>query len=495
MKKLISALLAAAMLLSLAACGEAAAAPTGSADTYVFTDDLGREVTAPAHPQRVAAMIGSFADVWCLAGGKDTLVAAADDSWTSFDLGLGEDVVNLGAIKEPSLEALIAAEPDLILASCNTAANLELQDTFEAAGMCVAYFDVQTLDDYLNMLGICTALTGCEENYAEYGEVVRAQADAAIARQTGEAPTVLCIRATGVSCKVKGSRDFVLGEMLADLGCVNIADSDESLLEDLSLEAIIAAEPDYIFVVLQGSDPTDAMETLEQTLLQNPAWSELQAVREGRFYTLEHELYNLKPNARWGEAYEKLADILYPDAGKDRAALCGARGDLPCRLRHEPCARAGEGAARGRGARALLRRGRHGGGADSAVFSAAAHLRLPYRGRGARRLRRGDPGRALQPAGRAQRNRRKRRGRAGRGALLRARALGLCAGAARGLCRRTAERAAGAANCRAHRRGEDNPRPRGRRRLRHTLRGHRRHRHLLARRAERLLRLPHRQPR
>ena len=117
-----------------------------------------------------------------------------------------------------------------------------------------------------------------------------------------------------MSCKVKGSRDFVLGEMLADLGCVNIADSEESLLEDLSLEAIIAAEPDYIFAVLQGSDPTDAMETLEQTLLQNPAWSELRAVREGRFYTLEHELYNLKPNARWGEAYEKLADILYPDA-------------------------------------------------------------------------------------------------------------------------------------------------------------------------------------
>ena len=91
-------------------------------------------------------------------------------------------------------------------------------------------------------------------------------------------------------------------------------DACEVPLETLSLEYIIAAEPDYIFAVLQGSDPTDAMETLEQTLLQNPAWSELRAVRDGRFYTLEHELYNLKPNARWGEAYEKLADILYPDA-------------------------------------------------------------------------------------------------------------------------------------------------------------------------------------
>lgn len=315
MKKLISTLLAACVLLSLAACGAAGTSPQADgAETYVFTDDLGREVTAPAHPERVAAMIGSFADVWCLAGGRDSLVAAADDAWTSFDLGLGADVTNLGAVKEPGLEALIASEPDLILASCNTAANLELLDTFEAAGLCVAYFDVQTLDDYLNMLGICTTLTGCEENYELNGSAVRAQADAAIARQTGEAPTVLCIRATGVSCKVKGSRDFVLGEMLADLGCVNIADSEESLLEDLSLEAIIAAEPDYIFAVLQGSDPTDAMETLEQTLLQNPAWSELRAVREGRFYTLEHELYNLKPNARWGEANEKLADILYPDA-------------------------------------------------------------------------------------------------------------------------------------------------------------------------------------
>ena len=111
---------------------------------------------------------------------------------------------------------------------------------------------------------------------------------------------MLVIRATGVSCKVKASYDSVAGEMLRDLGCVNVADSDAALLESLSLEAVIAAEPDYIFAVLQGSDPERAMETLSETLLSNPAWSGLRAVREGRFYTLEHELYNLKPNARWG---------------------------------------------------------------------------------------------------------------------------------------------------------------------------------------------------
>lgn len=29
---------------------------------------------------------------------------------------------------------------------------------------------------------------------------------------------------------------------------------------------------------------------------------------------MEKELYHLKPNARWGEAYQKVADILYPAA-------------------------------------------------------------------------------------------------------------------------------------------------------------------------------------
>ncbi len=294
---------------ALAPAGGTGQESAGESTVTFFGDDLGREL-AVERPQRVAALIGSFADVWCLAGGGDTLVAAANDAWTSFDLDL-EGVANLGAVKEPNLEVLLAAEPDLILASCNTAANLELLETFEAAGIPVAYFDIQDFDDYLRMLAVCTALTGHSDNYHQYGIRVRGQVEEAIARQDGTAPTVLCLRATGSSCKVKGSMDNVLGEMLADLGCVNIADSDGALLENLSLEAIIQANPDYIFAVLQGADSTAAQATLETALMSNPAWGQLRAVQEGRFYTLDHRLYNLKPNARWGEAYEKLADILY----------------------------------------------------------------------------------------------------------------------------------------------------------------------------------------
>ena len=303
----ILCLLLAAVLLS--GCGQTAQS-SSQAETVDFQDDLGRQVSVP-QPRRVAALIGSFADIWCLAGGKDSLAAAAHDAWTSLDLGLPESVADLGAIKEPSLEALIAAEPDLVLASSKTDADVAMLETLEDMGIPVAYFSVSTFGEYLRMLDICTQLTGQRDSYERYGTALQRQIDGAVAQSDGSRPKVLYVRATGASVKVKNSEDSVLGEMLRDLDCENIADSDTGLLENLSLEAILAADPEYIFVVIQGSDPTDAEANLEKTLLSNPAWQSLTAVKEGRYYVLDSALYNLKPNARWGEAYEKLANILY----------------------------------------------------------------------------------------------------------------------------------------------------------------------------------------
>ena len=306
MKKLICALLALCILFAGCSVME-----SGPREGYTFTDDLGREVTVGSY-QRVACLIGSFADIWYLAGGGDTIVAAANDTWTYFDLPLGEDVVNLGATKELDLEQLIACGPDLVIASCNTALNVELEPTFAEMGLNVVYFDVSTFEDYLRVLKICTEITGCTENYDLFGTAVRAQVDDAIARADGTAPKVLYIRATGSGCKVKNSQGSVLGEMLADLGCVNIADRQGSLLEQLSMELILKEDPDHIFVVMQGSDAEALQKVLDSTLLSDPAWESLTAVREGRVHILDQTLYNLKPNERWGEAYENLADILYP---------------------------------------------------------------------------------------------------------------------------------------------------------------------------------------
>ena len=341
MKRITRLAAALLCLLMLAACGakdtqpEATPAPTPDAQPtatpeaqpdaqqpeetpapawpLTVTDDMGRAVTFEAQPERVAVLIGSFAETWLLAGGE--LIAAPKDAWEDFALELGEDVVNLGSYQKISMEALFDLEADLIIASANTKSQVAFLETLESAKINCLYFDVNGFGDYLRMLKVCTDITGREDLYALNGEAVAAQvdavrADAEKAAAEQGAPRVLLVRTAASGIHAKGYGDTVLGLMLADLGCVNIADGSE-LLDNLSLEKIIEEDPDRIFIVMQGSDTEGAQKTLEENLLSNPAWSGLTAVQEGRVHYMDKQLYHLKPNNRWGLAYEQLEDILY----------------------------------------------------------------------------------------------------------------------------------------------------------------------------------------
>lgn len=277
-----------------------------------FTDALGREVIVD-EPERVAALIGSFADVWYQAGG--TVCASAEDAWDDFEFTMPEDAVNLGMTKEPSLEKLLEAQPDFIIASSKTRANMEMLDTLNATGIPTAYFEINVFDDYLDMLKLCTEITGREDLYEENGLKVQEQIEAVLKKSEErlakeDAPKVLVLVASASSIRAKNSETGVLGEMLSDLGCINIADSDTNLLENLNVEHILKEDPDYIFTVQSGGDTEGTKKALDELFGENSAWSKLTAVKEDRVYHMDKRLYNIKPNARWGEAYENLEDIL-----------------------------------------------------------------------------------------------------------------------------------------------------------------------------------------
>lgn len=297
----------------LSACGEKDGAADGEmakgTASYVFTDDLGREVTVTSY-ERTAALLGSYADMWSLAG--EQVCAAPDDAFEDFDLSLPEGTVNLGETKRLNLELLLSAEPDLVLASTNTSQHLEWQQALEGAGITVAYFDVACFEDYLRMLKICTEITGRPERYEQYGAEVEKKIEEVLERSQGrEALKVLVMRASATSIRAKNSKGNVLGEMVESLGCVNIADSDDSLLENLSIESILLQNPDRILIVQSGDDTEGTKKNLENMFRENPLWGELDAVKNDRLYILDKHLYNLKPNARWAEAYELLEDMLY----------------------------------------------------------------------------------------------------------------------------------------------------------------------------------------
>ena len=317
MRRLFTVLAAAVLLLTACAPGEGdASAPTSSAGveqsaqgTCTFTDSLGNTVELEQPPKRVAALLGSYAETWLLAGGE--VVAVTQDAYDERGLELPEDTVNLGANQQPDLEALFAAEPDLVLLTPDLDGQMGLKDSLAAAGIPAASFKVETFDDYLNMLKICTDLTGRSDLYQKNGLDIQSGIDAAIASvPEGEGPTVLLLRAYSSGVRAKNS-DSIAGAMLKDLGAVNIADSNSGLLEDLQMESILAADPEFIFVTTMGASQEAALKSLDELLHSDPAWQTLTAVKEGRVEVLPKDLFHYKPNARWGESYQMLAELMY----------------------------------------------------------------------------------------------------------------------------------------------------------------------------------------
>lgn len=293
------------LLVILTGC----AAPEASDARLTFTDDLGYSVSLQSW-ERVVSLYGSFAESWMLSGGA--LVGTTEDAVSERGLVLDDNVAIVGSVKQPNLEAIIAAQPDFVILSADTANQVTLHDALSQAHIPHAYYRVDTFSDYLDMLRQFCDMTGRPDLYEQNGLSIKEKIDRVLDAVKGQpASDVLLLRAYSTGVKAKGA-DNLTGFMLRDLGANNIADTD-SLLENLSLEAIVAADPDYIFITVMGADEAAALAYLRQTWGENPAWNGLSAVKNDRVVVLPKGLFHYKPNAEWGESYAYLARILYPE--------------------------------------------------------------------------------------------------------------------------------------------------------------------------------------
>ena len=302
MKKLLLIVLTLLLMLLSGACTDK---PTDNSGTEI-TDSMGNTFYINKNP-RVIACYGSFAHSWLLAGG--TLAGVSDDAVKERKLDIGNAKI-IGSVKEPNVELLVSLNPDYVILSSELTSHLALKGSLESMGIAYGYFSVDTFSDYENMMRQFCNVTGRRDLYEK--NVTKVKAD--IERTLSDIPkitdkTFILMRVFSSGIKVK--TDTQADSMLREMGVINIADQNPSLLKDLSVEAIIREDPDYIFVITMG-DEESALSYLTETLRKNPALKELKAVKNANLHVLPKELFHYKPNNRWNDSYEYLAKILYP---------------------------------------------------------------------------------------------------------------------------------------------------------------------------------------
>lgn len=311
MRKSIGLLALLTALFLLCSCS---AQPISEEKQISFTDSMNHLVSLDKTPETVAVLFSSYAEIWNLAGG--TVSVTVGESVERGFAPLETPLVDDGAGKTIDMELLLAAQPDFVIGSADIDAQVEACGLLRQAEIPAALFRVDTFSDYLSMLKICTQITGDAQAYETHGTAVKEHIDAILAAaqtQQSQQKDILFIRAGSQysATKAKRAPDHFVCIMLDELGAHNIADEAEVLLDGLSLEEILLQDPDHIFLTTMGSE--QAAVSYIGELFSQDGWKDMTAVKQEHYTFLEKELFHFKPNARWAEAYELLAKLLYPE--------------------------------------------------------------------------------------------------------------------------------------------------------------------------------------
>lgn len=283
--------------------------PESSGEYFTFTDSEGEIVELSHKPQKTAVLFSSLAECWIEAGGEVYVTVRE-----SVERGLVKEeteLVDKGAGKTVDTEKLISLEPDFVICSADIASHRDVASALKKAKIPVAMLRMDTFEDYLTILRTLTKITGKTENYEQFGENAKSEIEQIISGGKRENnPKILFVRSGSSysSAKAKKADDNFAAKILEDLGCVNIADKAEVLLDNLSAEVILKENPQYIFVSVMGD--YDNSKAYMQELLAKKEYASLDAVKNGRVYFLPKELFQYKPCGRWAESYRYISSIL-----------------------------------------------------------------------------------------------------------------------------------------------------------------------------------------
>jgi iron complex transport system substrate-binding protein len=290
--------------LLLSACGPASSA---SGD-LTFTDGLGRAVTLDGPAQRVVSLAPSNTEILYAVGAGSQVVGRDEFSDYPAEAASVESVG--GSFGEYSVEAIVALEPDLVLAAeINTP---ELVKQLEDLGLTVYYLkNPTTIEEMYTNLEIVATLTGREAEAEALIESLQARVAAVDEKiaTAADKPVVFYEIDASDAAKPYTYGPGTFGDLLiARAGGVNfsVAAGINDPYPQVSLEQIVATNP--ALIVLGDSN----FGTTPEAVKARAGWDALDAVKNDQIFAFDDNLVS-RPGPRLVEGLEQLAKLLHPE--------------------------------------------------------------------------------------------------------------------------------------------------------------------------------------
>ncbi len=270
------------------------------AQAVTVQDDRQQAVEIAKPPQRIVSLLPSLTETVCALGQCHKLVGL--DRYSNWPESVRQ-LPRMGGGLDPSIEAVMAQRPDLVL----MATSARGAERFQALGLTVLVLEPRTHADVQRVLHTVAQVLG----------VPKAQSDA-VWRQIDAG---VLAAAQSLPPQVKGQKIYVevspapygasessfIGETLTRLGLRNILPASLGPFPQINPEFVVRAQPDVII----------AGDSSRASMLQRPGWAQLKAMQSGKVCALSPEESDMLVRAgpRMAEGARLMVQCLQRTAG------------------------------------------------------------------------------------------------------------------------------------------------------------------------------------
>lgn len=262
-------------------------------------DDRGKEVTVTEEPRRIVPLLPFYAEILLDLGAGERIVGIAKSPGNPPEL---QGLPTVGSSFSPSVEAIVALEPDLVLGAWG-----EVRDKLEELGIAVLTTGgpggyIRGIPDIIasiRTVGAAVGLAGRAEELVGGIAVEIVLIEAAVLELPRMRAAFLYMASPDSSPWVAG-RGTAENELLLRAGGENVF-ADLPGFPQVSLEELILRDPQVIL-----TDPAQVENVRGSRLLQG-----VDAVREGRVYGIRA---SAAISTRVADALRQLAELLHPEA-------------------------------------------------------------------------------------------------------------------------------------------------------------------------------------
>ena len=283
--------------------------------TRAIVDESGRTIHLPLKVRRIVTLAPNLAEIVCDLGAQDKLVAVS--SYTDRP-ATAKAKPSIGMPVSPSLEAIVAAKPDLVLA---TAVNTwETVNSLTRLGIPVYTTDPHSITDMLRSISDIGDVIGSNDAATALVKSLRTRLDSLHAKLAKTLPATVLFVVWDHPLQSVGGHTFIADALRWAGGASVVRTSQDWPL--ISMEEVVKLNPEYIVyadnqmgsgAATDSSRLTDVSAAVARHLQQlraNPTWRDIPAVREGRVAVVSQEIDIPAPGLV--DVIEQLAQQLHP---------------------------------------------------------------------------------------------------------------------------------------------------------------------------------------